>query len=329
MIFSLAQKIFRALRNPESLQIRWILYQQAKHKALIKNLPKMTPARLLSIIKNDLLISRGDTVCVHSAMGFLNVDLTAAELLQLLLDVVGPEGTLVFPSYPGASLEFLKSRQTFDVNTTSSTKATGLLTELAWKHPGALRSLHPTKSMAAIGPKAEQITMGHDLSAFPYDESSPYYKLASLDAKIIGLGVWTYNLSFVHCVEDTMRERFPFCPHDPELFSAICKDQEGVERKVLTFAHDLKRISFDTLHVQDYMRKHVAKVISQDLNVDQRRFFVVQAKPLYARMSELAAEGVTIFKRAQQRTTPQHERESWLQLQQQVLEKRRTLNEGN
>jgi len=308
------KKAWSLLSDFEQLEIRWIFYQQNRYKNKLKAQPKMTASRFESLLRNDLGIQSGDTVCIHSALGFLHVDLKPDQILNLLLQIVGPTGTLVFPTYPGASLEFLRAQLVFDVRKTSSASSTGVLTDLAWKHPTALRSLHPTKSMAAIGPRAHELTHEHHLSPFPYDRTSPYYKLAPLKAKIIGLGVWTYNLSFVHCIEDTMKEQFPFCPHDPRLFLAPCIDRAGRSITVATFAHDLKRISYDTLHVQDYMRKYVAKEVAADKTIEGRRFFTVNAEGLYKRMVELAQDQITIFTRGQRRADPLHERETWLQL---------------
>ena len=278
----------------------------------------MQESQLRSILRNELRIVKGDIVCVHSALGFLNLDLDAKAVLQVLLETVGPSGTLIFPTYPGASYEFLSSNQVFDVRATSSAKSTGLLTDLAWQHPSALRSLHPTKSMAGIGPMSQTLLGTHQQCPFPYDYLSPYYKLSEHGAKIIGLGVWTYNLSFVHTVDDTMKEHFPFCPHAPQLFKSRCLDGQGIEQTIYSYAHDLKRMSYDTLHVQDFMKSHVAKEITDDFAVEDRRFFRVDAKKLYARMCELAEDGITIFKRAQGRTDAEKERELWLKLKDQV-----------
>ena len=54
---------------------------------------------------------------------------------------------------------------------------TGILTEFARRQRKAIRSLHPTKSVCAIGPAATELTATHHLSPYPYDTDSPYYKL--------------------------------------------------------------------------------------------------------------------------------------------------------
>jgi aminoglycoside 3-N-acetyltransferase len=310
---SLLKKIW-SLTNPEEVRIRWFEHQIKMLRGEVKRLAPLSEAELRAILTDEVGLKRGDVVCVHSAVGLLNLAFKPPALLELLLDVVGAEGTLVMPTYPDSSLEFLKSGQIFDVKTTSSAKTTGILTDLLRQHPLATRSVHPTKSMAAVGPRAHDLFKDHHRSVFPYNENSPYFRLSQMNAKIIGLGVWTYNLSFVHAVDDTMREQFPLCPHAPQLFQAICRLPDGQTQIVRTYAHDLKKILYDTLHVHEYMRRYVQKSITREFTVSKRRFFLVDSRQLYRRMVELARENITIYRSAQRRSEPNRERGLWRDL---------------
>ncbi len=262
-----------------------------KRREAQKPQPPLSKERLADIIRRDLRVGLGDTVFVHSAMGMINPAFHPSEILDLLFEIVGPEGTLLFPTYPNASSEaFLRSGQVFNQNEDAS--YTGLLTELARRHPGARRSLHPTKSVCAIGPLAERLVSTHHESPFPYSLASPYAKIVPEDGKVIGLGVFTKNMSFVHTVDDALGERFPVQPYLREMFQARCVEADGRERIVPTYSHDPKKMTHD---VPAYMKAHIPSQLCEDRVIDNRPFFSAEAAPLFKRMVELAEQGVTIY----------------------------------
>ena len=179
-------------------------------RARVSRLPLLDENAFTEILVKDLSLADGDTVFVHSSIDRLNLDFPFYRVLSLLREVIGPQGTVLFPTYPNhriSSYEYLLQGHTFNVRKTPS--YIGLLTEFARKQPEAIRSLHPTKSVCAIGPLAKELTGEHQNSPYPYDSCSPYYKLVEHKGKIIGLGVWTFNLSFVYTIEDALKESFP------------------------------------------------------------------------------------------------------------------------
>src|SRR5262249_34619019 len=122
-----------------------------------QRLPALSEDRLKRIIVEDLGLKGGDVVFVHSSTNELSAAFPVFRVLQILQEVVGREGTLLFPTYPRAtSYVYLMNGEIFDVRKTAS--YTGLLTEFARRQRGARRSLHPTKSVCAIGPRAEPLT---------------------------------------------------------------------------------------------------------------------------------------------------------------------------
>jgi aminoglycoside 3-N-acetyltransferase len=80
---------------------------------------------------------------------------------------------------------------------------TGIIPETLRRRPHAVRSLHPTHSVAAIGAEAERLTRNHALSVTPCDELSPYGELAALDDAFIALvGVTHESNTTFHHVEE-------------------------------------------------------------------------------------------------------------------------------
>src|SRR5258707_8827471 len=204
-IANLARKILPAVAY-ESL----VRKKKERERSRLARLPKLTETDFIEVLTGDLRLQSGDLVFVHSSLDQLNLDFPFYRILTLLRNVIGPDGTMLFPTYPNhriSSYEYLLRGKGFDVRRRQS--YAGLLTEFARKQPAALRSLHPTKSVCAIGPLARELTNSHQNSRYPYDSTSPFYKLTEHQGKIVGLGVWTSRLSFVYCVDDALKDDFP------------------------------------------------------------------------------------------------------------------------
>lgn len=261
--------------------------------ARISRLPALTEEQLREVLAGDLGIAAGDVVFVHSSSDRLNLAFPATAILAMLRELVGPEGTLLFPTYPKLpSYDFLMSGQVFDVRKTPSYM--GLITELARRHKEAVRSLHPTKSVVALGRHARELTQTHHECWYPYDRKSPYAKIREYGGKVVGIGVSTARLSFVHCVEDELKEHFPVRPYHERLFAAPCLDYENRPRVVDTYAHDMGKMRFD---LPKFMKHHVENSVCADIKVNGLAFFRADACKLFASMVELARNGITIYPR--------------------------------
>src|SRR5712664_3045125 len=211
-----------------------------RERRRVASLSPLSEDDFTNILAGDLGLQTGDVVYVHSGMDGLNLAFPFYRILFLIQQVIGPGGTVVFPTYPNhliSSYEYLCRGNVFDVRRTPS--YTGILTEFARRQRGAVRSLHPTKSVCAIGPAAKEITATHHLSPYPYDTCSPYYKLIEHGGKIIGLGATTNYISFGYCVDDALKENFPVRVYHEEIFAAPCVNYEGERVIVNTYAHDM------------------------------------------------------------------------------------------
>jgi aminoglycoside 3-N-acetyltransferase len=267
--------------------------QADERRKYISSLPKLSYNELINIIINDLGVDNGQTVFIHSSMDHLNIDFPSYSLIRGLQEVVGSDGNIIFPTYPKEnSYDFLNSGKIFDIKKTPT--YTGILNEFARRTKGAVRSLHPTKSVVAIGKDAAFITKDHSSSPFPYDINSPYYKSIEMNAKIIGLGVSTNYLSCVHSVDDIMRENFPVDPYHKKLFEAKCIDYDGEKKLIKTYAHNMSRMEFDN---PAFFKKHISDEVCKDIEIEGMKFFTAKAKPMFEEMIKLAKEGVTIYKR--------------------------------
>ena len=180
--------------------------QKQRIRKEVKDLPKLDQKKLESILTNELGLEKGDTLLVHSSVDHLNLSFPFFGMIPLIKSILGEEGTFLMPAYPKlTSYKFLVSGAVFDVKRTPS--YTGALNEFLRRQPGSIRSLHPTKSVAGTGKNASEILSTHHLSPYPYDFTSPYYKVSEFTGKFIGIGLDTTFLSAVHCADDSLKEK--------------------------------------------------------------------------------------------------------------------------
>lgn len=141
----------------------------------------------------ELGIKPGDLLVVHSSLSsFGRVDGGADTVVDSLLEVVAPGGTLVVPTFTSGSGVFdpLKSPST-----------SGAITEVLRTRKHAVRSLHPTHSVAAIGPLADGITEGHD-QVHAFGRGSPLFKILQARGKILQIGTTHTTNSMIHVAEE-------------------------------------------------------------------------------------------------------------------------------
>lgn len=266
-------------------------------RSRVERLPQLTETEFTAILVDWLGLRSGNVVYVHSSIDRLNLGFPFYRILPLIQNVIGERGTVLFPTYPNrspvSSYEYLRNGNVFDVRRTPS--YTGILTEFARRHARAIRSLHPTKSVCAIGPIAEWLTSTHQESPYPYDRPSPYYKLIESEATIAGIGVWTEYLSFVYCIDDAMKANQPVQTYYPEIFRAKCINYRGEEEIVGTYAHDMTRCIHD---IPQFMKRHIATDICEDIVVNGMKFFRADARRLFAAMLPLAERGITVYPRS-------------------------------
>ncbi|MBN8956138.1 MAG: AAC(3) family N-acetyltransferase [Rhizobiales bacterium] len=138
---------------------------------------------------------------VHSdTAGVARLGLSPSEFIDTLLEIVGPEGTLVMPSHP--VLRERDGRLFYDVQ--KSPSSVGLVTELFRRRTGVRRSAFPYSAAAATGPLADAVIGSHAQSTRPHDGLSPYAKLAQLDGRVLCVGCALDRMTILHVAEDEL-----------------------------------------------------------------------------------------------------------------------------
>jgi aminoglycoside N3'-acetyltransferase len=156
-----------------------------------------------------------EVLMVHSAFDAMTpmYQGSVLDLKNALIDLCGPGRTLVMPAFVFGGPDFdavryYRDKPVFDKRKTPSQM--GLLTELFRRHPGVLRSLHPTHSVCALGPLAEEMTARHHLDTFGCGPDSPFAVMDHRRTIILGIGVPYYRcLTQVHHIEHVLDGEFP------------------------------------------------------------------------------------------------------------------------
>ena len=91
-----------------------------------------------------------------------NVQTHRKTALTAILDVIGPSGTLVVPTYTSQVARF-------DIDFVLEETPMGIFPEFVRTRPGAVRSVHPLLSLTAYGADAERICTDDGTSAYGPD----------------------------------------------------------------------------------------------------------------------------------------------------------------
>ncbi len=149
----------------------------------------------------NLGVQSGDRVLVHSSLSkFGYVEGGPETVILALLHTVGPEGTVLVPTLTGTRRDGPKHPPRFDVRTTPCW--TGRIPETLRQWPGAVRSLGPTHSVAALGADARRLLVGHEDCRTPCGPGSPYVKLAEARGKIVFFGMTLRSNTTFHSAEE-------------------------------------------------------------------------------------------------------------------------------
>ena len=167
----------------------------------------MTTVKQIDIERavKELGIGQGDIVLIHSSfksMGY--VEGGAEAVVSGFLDVIGSEGTLVFPTL--CQKDFEHSYETWHLDKESDV---GYLTNYFRKRKGSIRSDQATHSVAACGKYASYLTETHGhthkrigvYGETPFSADSPWEKMYQMDAKVALLGVDARYTTFRHYAE--------------------------------------------------------------------------------------------------------------------------------
>lgn len=143
-----------------------------------------TSREQLIFLFTKLGLRRDSVVMVHSALFSLGqIEGGVNGFYQTLMDHIGPEGTLIVPTFTYSfrrSLVFNKLKSPVARNI-------GIFAEYVRNQENAIRSSDPLFSMAAVGPRASELM--ERTSHYCFGESSIYERLFNNNIYFIGIGI--------------------------------------------------------------------------------------------------------------------------------------------
>ncbi len=143
-------------------------------------------------------ITPQDTVVIHSSLKSIGeVEGRAEGLIAAFCDHL-QEGLLIIPTHTWANVH--AKQPIFDVR--SSKPCIGALPTVAAFHPAAVRSLHPTHSMAVFGKRAAEYVKGEQRFCDPMPPESCWGRLYDERAKLLLVGVGQQRNTFIHAIEE-------------------------------------------------------------------------------------------------------------------------------
>lgn len=110
-------------------------------EAIIPQTPTVSKDEIIAGLKR-VGLKAGCGVIVHSSLKTFGRGVRARTIIESLMEVVTPEGTILMPSFNHGRAFRKGAPGYFDPLTTPT--ASGAIAEMFWRRPGVLRSLNPT-----------------------------------------------------------------------------------------------------------------------------------------------------------------------------------------
>ena len=157
--------------------------------------------------KNDLLealicmgLKPTDAIMVHSSMKSIgDVEGGADTVVDAFMEYFA-EGLFMTPTHTWAQMS--KEYSLFDPETEPA--CVGIIPNIFRKREGVVRSLHPTHSIAAYGPTAEEYIKGEENLTTPGEPGGCWSRLIDVKAKILLVGCTHTRNTFIHAVEELL-----------------------------------------------------------------------------------------------------------------------------
>ncbi len=275
----------------------------ARQRDLATARPAVTQDDLLAGLRS-LGLPAGRIVFVHSslkALGFVDggPDAVIDALVQVVVSELG--GTLALPTFSltGSMADTVKSGAVFDARTTPS--AVGAVTDRFRQRPGVVRSLHPTHSVAALGPDAAWLCADHHTCGSTFGTGSPLARLLERNGVLLGLGTTLGPVTFYHVLED-LRADFPLHVYSADSpLTATVRDAAGQTHTMPVWVHDpdVARTRIDR-DAGEGIRRHITHYLEQTDRLRWGRIGIaptwwLPVRELYTALEELLARGVTIY----------------------------------
>jgi aminoglycoside N3'-acetyltransferase len=232
----------------------------------------------------DVGVTRGRTVWVQSSWNeFFNVPMRPSEVIDLLRELIGTEGTLAMPAFPidqdPAKVFWVDRAPVY----------TGLLCEVFRRTPGVLRSIHLGSSVCAIGPNADFLVRDHHLTSMPWGKETPFCRLMEVDARLLGLGAGFSFMTPLHVVECLLHDEVPFFH---QVFDGTIR-YRWKRANGETGEHEFMKRTGDIRPHR--LRRHFGPDICMETKISNLKMIAADARPFIEHAVALGRRGITMY----------------------------------
>lgn len=263
------------------------------HKFFLKKgeVVEHNPQKMLDIFEyiSGLGIKKGDILILHSSMeGLRSASPDPKVIIDYLLNLLGPEGTLVVPAFATANRKY-SAEKIPTYNPKKSLCWTGMIPNVFLTYPGVVRSSFPYNSLAALGAEAETMMENNLLGDTPHGTHSPWYYCISHHAKILYLGVNVAECNtMLHVVEDYYDEKWPIKDWYAEQKYLIKREDEKIEKTIRVC--DAKWIKYNICYHYNGKLKR-KKLLSESIVSDIIVGFTPDSKAVFDLMVDEVRKG--------------------------------------
>jgi aminoglycoside 3-N-acetyltransferase len=188
-------------------------------------------AAFLPILQRFGVPSDG-VLIVHSAIAALSRQGFRAEaIVEALIDYMR-DGNLFMPTMTWRTVT-VQSPNWDEIETPSHT---GVLTETFRTHYASARSIHPTHSVAGLGPAARLLTSRHHIDNTPVSGNSPYGLMRDYETYVLMVGVGLEACTAIHLPEETINADLYVRPAETAALYP-CRDRHGTVHQVWARRH--------------------------------------------------------------------------------------------
>ncbi len=180
-------------------------------------------AAAIASILGPAPIAPDGVLVVHSAFRNLgHQGYRVASFIDALLERLGPRATLLMPAMSWRTVT--PSNPVFDELATAS--HVGVVPETFRVAYATARSLHPTHSVAGVGPATGTLLSRHHVDDTPVSANSPYGLMRDYDAWVLLVGVGFERATVIHHAEEVIApDIYLHPPAEAETYE--CRDRHG------------------------------------------------------------------------------------------------------
>lgn len=245
-----------------------------------------TKNSLLKDIEKSVIRKTG-TLLIHSSMKAVGeVEGGAETVLDAFIEYM-KDGLLLFPTHSWSENNLKDS--IYDPKTEPS--CVGILTNLFMRREGAIRSMHPTHSVTAMGERAAEYVL-RDREVFtPCPRNGCFAGLYDEHAQLLFLGTTLQTNTFIHALEESLDipDRINPKPRKIKLLF------ENGETKVIDFHSHHSSLGNVSLNYDKLLPPMLDMGIAKEVKIGDALSYVVEVRPMADWVLSLLRQNPQLF----------------------------------